>query len=59
LGFDGDGKLDLITTHASKNNVSVLLGKGDGTFQAPSKTMWPTLPAPPWQCEILTATVNR
>jgi hypothetical protein len=27
--FNGDGKLDLITTHASKNNASVLLGNGD------------------------------
>jgi len=31
--LNGDGKLDLITAHDSKNNVSVLLGKGDGTFQ--------------------------
>src|SRR6266566_4644496 len=33
--FNGDGKLDLAVTGYSKNNVSVLLGNGDGTFQAP------------------------
>lgn len=27
--FNGDAKLDLITTRASKNNVSVLMGNGD------------------------------
>jgi hypothetical protein len=30
--FNGDGKLDLAVPDASSNNVSVLLGKGDGTF---------------------------
>src|SRR6266699_280774 len=32
--FNGDGKLDLAVTDYSNNNVSVLLGNGDGTFQA-------------------------
>lgn len=33
--FNGDGKLDLaVTNDAPGNNVSVLLGNGDGTFQA-------------------------
>ena len=32
--FNGDGKLDLVVANASSNNVSVLLGNGDGTFQA-------------------------
>ena len=33
--FNGDGKLDLVVTNAdvSGNNVSVLLGNGDGTFR--------------------------
>jgi len=36
--LNGAGKLDLITTHASKNNVSVVLGNGDGTFKTPQQT---------------------
>ncbi|PFB06901.1 Na-Ca exchanger/integrin-beta4 [Bacillus anthracis] len=36
--FNGDGKLDLAVTDVGvgANNVSVLLGNGDGTFQPPS-----------------------
>jgi len=33
--FNGDGKLDLAITDAAANTVIVLLGNGDGTFQAP------------------------
>jgi hypothetical protein len=32
--FNGDGKLDLVTANYEGASVSVLLGKGDGTFQA-------------------------
>jgi len=32
--FNGDGKLDLVVANRSTNNVSVLLGNGNGTFQA-------------------------
>src|SRR6266851_9785152 len=32
--FDRDGKPDLAVTNAGSNTVSVLLGNGDGTFQA-------------------------
>ncbi len=32
--FNGDGKPDLAVANRSGNNVSVLLGNGDGTFQA-------------------------
>ncbi|HJZ55997.1 MAG TPA: VCBS repeat-containing protein, partial [Gemmataceae bacterium] len=31
--FTGDSKLDLVTANQFGNNVSVLLGNGDGTFQ--------------------------
>jgi hypothetical protein len=33
--FNGDGKADLSVTHAGPGTVSVLLGNGNGTFQAP------------------------
>ncbi len=33
--FNGDGKADLVITNYGDNSVSVLLGNGDGTFQAP------------------------
>jgi hypothetical protein len=31
--FNRDGRLDLAVANAGSNNVSVLLGNGDGTFQ--------------------------
>src|SRR5207244_1520872 len=31
--FNGDGKLDLVVSNIKSNTVSVLLGKGDGTFR--------------------------
>src|ERR1022692_4213777 len=32
--FNGDGKLDLAVANYGSDNVSILLGNGDGTFQA-------------------------
>jgi len=32
--FNGDGKLDLAVANNGSNNVSILLGNGDGAFQA-------------------------
>src|SRR5713101_2109196 len=32
--FNGDGRLDLAVANAGSNDVSILLGNGDGTFQA-------------------------
>jgi len=33
--FNGDGKMDLATANSSNDNISVLLGNGDGTFPTP------------------------
>src|SRR5579871_5361419 len=33
--FNGDGILDLATANGQSGNISILLGNGDGTFQAP------------------------
>jgi hypothetical protein len=33
--FNGDGKLDLVSADGFDNNVSLLLGNGDGSFQKP------------------------
>jgi hypothetical protein len=32
--FNGDGHLDLAIADAGANNICVLLGKGEGTFQS-------------------------
>ena len=42
--FNKDDKLDVAVTNASNNNVSVLLGKGDGTFQSPVSYTTGSLP---------------
>ena len=36
--FNGDGNLDLAVANSGGNTVTVLLGKGDGTFAAKSET---------------------
>lgn len=36
--FNKDGHLDVVVTNSGNNNVGVLLGKGDGTFQDPKLT---------------------
>jgi hypothetical protein len=42
--ISGDGKPDLVVANAVASTVSVLLGNGDGTFQA--KVDYPTGSAP-------------
>ena len=37
--FNGDGRLDLATGNAGSNDISVLLGKGDGTFEEPTANL--------------------
>jgi hypothetical protein len=37
--FNGDGKQDLAVADAGANAVSILLGNGDGTFQAPKDVL--------------------
>ncbi len=37
--FNGDGRLDLATGNASSSDISVLIGKGDGTFEQPPGSM--------------------
>src|SRR5206468_7460050 len=33
--FDGDGRVDIAAANYSSNTASILLGNGNGTFQAP------------------------
>ena len=42
--FNGDGNLDFVVANQLNNSVTVFLGKGNGTFQAP--TTYPTGPNP-------------
>ena len=42
--FNGDGKMDLAVANNGANTVSVLLGNGDGTFQAKKDAMTGSLP---------------
>jgi len=41
--FNGDGKTDLALASSASSNVFILLGNGDGTFQAPTTFAVPNL----------------
>jgi hypothetical protein len=43
--LNGDGKLDLVAANSGSNGVSVLLGNGDGSFQAAVSYATDTTPA--------------
>jgi hypothetical protein len=51
--FNGDGKADLAAGHSTPTMVSVLLGKGDGTFQA--AVTYPTVQNP---TSLVSADIN-
>jgi FG-GAP-like repeat len=42
--FNGDGRLDVATGNAGSSDISVLLGKVDGTFEEPPGTSVGTIP---------------
>jgi hypothetical protein len=43
--FNGDGRLDLVASNMSSDNLSLLLGNGDGTFQAAAGVLVPPVGA--------------
>ncbi|MGI8553254.1 MAG: FG-GAP-like repeat-containing protein [Dehalococcoidia bacterium] len=43
--FDNNGKPDLVVANAGSNNISILLGNGDGTFQTPANFPAGTAPS--------------
>lgn len=42
--FNGDGKIDMVTSSNATNQAAILLGNGDGTFQAPALFSMPSYP---------------
>ena len=47
--FNGDGRTDLAVANDGSDDVSVLLGNGDGTFQDPVPYAAGTEPTPSWR----------
>src|ERR1700761_5235080 len=52
--FNGDGVEDLVATNSGLNNVAVIIGNGDGTFNAPS---YYSAPNTPWN--VVVGDVNK
>jgi hypothetical protein len=50
---NADGRLDLITANAGSADVSILLGNGDGTFQAQSR-----IPVGPGPADVAVADLD-
>ncbi|CAK6553657.1 MAG: VCBS repeat-containing protein [Candidatus Midichloria mitochondrii] len=48
--FNRDGKLDVVSPSCNTSSVSILLGKGDGTFQA--ATLYGIGKGNPWQVAV-------
>jgi len=44
--FDGDGHLDIVVTNQGSNSISVLYGRGDGTFSASASFPSGAMPGP-------------
>ena len=47
--IDGDSKLDLVVTNSGRNQVWILLGRGDGTFDPAQKL---TTGGQPWAMTV-------
>jgi hypothetical protein len=61
--FNGDGTPDLVVANAGSSNVSVLLGNGDGSFQA-AQSPWPwatsmAMAGPTWPWPTGVPTMSR
>ena len=53
--FNGDGRTDLAVANYDDNDVSILLGKGDGTFAAPGQFATTPPPRRWWPTSTVTA----
>jgi hypothetical protein len=56
--FNGDGKLDIAVVNESANTISLLIGNGDGTFQA-GKVVTPALASDGFLGTMIAADLNH
>src|SRR5262249_25624997 len=52
VDVNGDGRLDLVVACAAQLSLSILLGNGDGTFQAATSIPATSLPYTEWLYEM-------